>query len=301
MTKQRERVGPYVVGRLICTSLTSQVYRGFGPVVNGPPSLTRRVVLKRPVYGSAYAVQILDEGRIGSQLHHPNLIRIEDTLEHGGHHWLISELVPGITLDQALCSWKRQPWGAGPRTVQTIARVLRSVANGLHALHRCWLDGAPADAVHLDIKPSNILLLYGGADVKLFDYSIAQFRGRTFVPEYGTVQGTPPYMSPEQVTAGVLDARSDLFSIGSVLYEMITGEYAFPGSDKMEIMIKIARAESQDELLNKADAISRPLTDILERCWKHRAGARYQSAKQLADALAALTEESSASPPRITP
>jgi eukaryotic-like serine/threonine-protein kinase len=199
-------------------------------------ALGRAVVLKLvpPELSADYAMvtRFQHEARTASSLNHPNICTIYEIAEDNGRHFIVMELLEGQVLSRAI----------GGRPIETYRAIELAVqmADALEAAHR---EGV----VHRDIKPANIFVT-GRDHVKILDFGLAVLMpygpsGIKPLPERmsKTIGGTIPYMSPEQTRGEELDARSDLFSLGVVLYEMITGRRAFTGGDNAAIMDAIAR------------------------------------------------------------
>ena len=209
-------VGHYAVIALIATGGQGLVYRG------RDESLGRDVAMKvlnvdrqrDPVARR----RLMFEARVLSLVNHPHIARIYDYQTHRGRDFLVMEFVPGATLRDVLAG--------GPLPASEVIRLGSQLADGLAAAH-------DANVVHLDIKPANIKITSAG-ELKLLDFGIAKLLPSGAVadravktPPDDVVVGTVPYMSPEQVRGEPADPRSDVFSLGTVLYEMTTGCRAF--------------------------------------------------------------------------
>lgn len=175
------------------------------------------------VRGSAVGRRLLREGRIQSQLRHPNIVAVSDVIEFGGHCALVLEYVEGATLEQ----WITR---SGPMAVETALELFAQVLAGVTAAH----DNG---VLHRDLKPGNVMLAPSSAGVmaKVTDFGIAKVlldepgQGDTM---QGLVMGTPGYMAPEQCQdSSTVDARADLFALGVILYEMLSGAEAFVRHD----------------------------------------------------------------------
>jgi serine/threonine protein kinase len=179
----------------------------------------------------------LDEGRLAVQLEHPNIGQVYDTGEERGLYYIAMEYLhghdAGAFLDHAITHRTRIP-------LEHVLTVVGGVAAGLHHAHEtCDSEGQPIRIVHRDVSPSNIFVTYEGA-VKLVDFGLAATQSSQF--RAGVVQGKTAYMSPEQCRSQPLDRRSDVFSLGTVLYELTTGQRLFrtaPTDTNYEIMDRI--------------------------------------------------------------
>jgi Tol biopolymer transport system component len=236
------------------------------------------------------------EARLLAALNHPNIAAIYSFEEipgssgSSGRHLLIQELLDGETLRQRLAE--------GPLPVRKAVDLARQIAEGLAAAHERGI-------VHRDLKPENIFVTRE-ARAKILDFGLAKEVGReapsseTHSPtvarqtEPGTVMGTVGYMSPEQVRGLPADARSDLFSFGAVLYEMLTGRRAFQKETAAETMTAILREDPPD-LASEGAPVSPTLERIVRHCLEKVPEERFRSAHDLAFALEAVSGSSSTS------
>jgi len=222
------------------------------------------------------------EARAASALNHPNIVAVHDIGCDNGIYWIASELVRGDTLRRAI--------EAGPLPAPKAIQIATQVAAGLAAAHAAGL-------VHRDLKPDNIMVTRDG-HVKILDFGLAKQRRTspdstaTGLTDEGMVLGTAGYMSPEQVRGQAADPRSDLFSFGVVLYEMVCGKRAFAGASSVEVMNAILKDDPADLPASVPTALNR----IVRRCLEKEPARRFQSAADLAFAL----QPSSPSSPRVT-
>ncbi len=238
-------------------------------------ALGRAVVLKLvpPELSSDYAMntRFQHEARTASSLNHPNICTIYEIAEDNGHLFIVMELLEGQVLSRVI----------GGRPIETYRAIELAVqiADALDAAHA---EGI----VHRDIKPANIFVT-GRDHVKILDFGLAVLLpygppGHKPMPERfsKTIAGTIPYMSPEQTRGEELDARSDLFSMGVVLYEMITGRRAFTGSDNTAIMDAIARhSPLPPSELNAS--VPAELERIIDKALEKNRKLRFQTASDL--------------------
>ncbi len=188
-------------------------------------SLDREVALK--VMAPALAAnqeftdRFLKEGRITAKLSHPNLVTVFDIGQHGTIYYLAAEFIPGGTLREKL---------SGGISIAEALDVAREVAMGLHYAHEMGF-------VHRDVKPGNVLFKGNGTAV-LADFGIAKSMDqKTMATQAGSSIGTPHYMSPEQARAEKVDGRSDLYSLGAMLFEMLTGSPPYDAADPFTIAL----------------------------------------------------------------
>lgn len=229
------------------------------------------------------------EARAASTLNHPNIVSVYDVGFEGSVFYIVSELVEGESL--------RAMIARGPIAAGKLAGIGAQIAEGVAAAHR-------AGIVHRDLKPENVML-NRDRRVKILDFGLAKYMtplaadaagaGTARMTEPGTVMGTVGYMSPEQVRGQAVDHRSDIFSLGAILYEMASGKPAFPGNSAIEVLSAILYREDPPELQLPA-----PLESVIRRCLEKDPGQRFQSASDLAFALHQLGSVSatvSAAPP----
>ncbi len=231
----------------------------------GSRGFERRVVVKRlheHLCGNPQAEKrFVEEAHLGAQLEHDNIVRVLDLGSSQGHLYMVLEHVDGFDLKSLLASCGALP----PRLALHIAR---EVARGLHYAHtRNDPDGHPLHIVHRDVSPSNILVSRTG-QVKVTDFGVAKAEGREKT-RAGVVKGKYAYMSPEQVRQRRVDARSDVFSLGAVLAEMLTGERVFVGNGPLEIMDSVIDAKPPDLPREVTAAVPR-VGSLIERCFRAR-------------------------------
>jgi serine/threonine protein kinase len=192
------------------------------------PTIGRTVALKTlrlDVHGLETAEMVRrfqNEARAAGLLSHPNIVTIYDAGEQDGNFYIAMEFIEGTTLQEVLAERRILP-------AEEAIRLAREICKGLDYAHAYGI-------VHRDVKPANIMITPRGA-VKIMDFGIAKSGGS--VTSTGQVLGTPNYMSPEQVKGRPLDGRSDIFSFGVILYEMLTGEKPFVGQNVTTIIYKI--------------------------------------------------------------
>ena len=226
------------------------------------------------------------EAQSASALGHPNILSIHDILEHDGSDCIVMELVSGETLEQKL---QRAPL----RTRDALHYAVQ-IADALSAAHR-------AGVVHRDLKPANIMVTEEGY-IKLLDFGLAKLAelptpdadDPTFTQrlqsEAGSVVGTAAYMSPEQAEGRKVDTRTDIFSFGAVLYEMVTGTRAFHGGSRVSTMAAVIRDEPTP-LLQLTPNVPRSLDIAVEGCLRKDAARRFQHISDVRMILEKAAEE----------
>ncbi|MCA0174811.1 MAG: protein kinase [Proteobacteria bacterium] len=270
-----KQVGRYLVQGRLGRGGMATVYRATDP------SIGRDVAIKflhaSLAEDAECHARFLREARAAGGLSHPHIAVVHDVGEIGGRPYMAMELIDGQTLGEALDKKPAMP-------------IRDAVAIGIQLARA--LDYAHArGVVHRDIKPGNIMLLADGKTVKVTDFGIAHMdEGDNQRTQVGAVIGTPQYMSPEQTRGDKLDGRSDLFSAGVVLYQMVTGERPFKGESLVAVATRIATEQPPPVTQARPDAPA-ALRRVIERCLAKPPGQRYQSGEELAEALTAVLAE----------
>jgi serine/threonine-protein kinase len=218
---------------------------------------------------SQFAKRFEREAHFMATLQHENILHVYDFVKEGGTMYIVMEYVQGIDLYDLLEKTPRLP-------VDVAALIALQVARALDYAHFRGI-------IHRDIKPANIMLSKQG-EVKLMDFGIARDDTLTDLTETGTGLGTPSYMSPEQILGDKLDFRSDIFSLGIVLYQMITGRKPFVEDEARTVMQKI-RLDRYTSPRKLNPAVPRALERILGRCMEKMPANRYPTTQALIDDL----------------
>ena len=283
-------LGPYEIGTLLGAGGMGEVYRA------RDPRLDRTVAIKiLPAELSADADHLHRferEARSASALNHPNIVTIYELAQDGSTHFIAMELIEGQTLRQLLAS------GALP--IRKAIEIAAQVAEGLAKAHE-------AGIAHRDLKPDNVMISSDGF-VKILDFGLAKVAPRAaehqetreisaWHTQPGVVVGTVQYMSPEQASGAPFDFRSDQFSFGLVLYEMVSGKRAFPRGTAVETLVAIMREQAEPIAVQNPDAPA-PLCWAIERCLAKDPDKRYFSTRDLARELAAIRDRFSERPGR---
>jgi TolB-like protein/tetratricopeptide (TPR) repeat protein len=274
------RLGPYEILARLGAGGMGDVYRA------GDSRLGRSVAIK--VLPPAFVddprrlARFQHEARMLASLNHPNIVTIHSFEEIGGVHFLTMELVDGRPLHQHI------PKGGLP--VERILDFAAAISEALAAAHEKGI-------VHRDLKPANVMVTTEGR-VKVLDFGLAKevleanSSAETLAPdEYtriGVIVGTPAYMSPEQVEGRLVDHRSDIFSLGTLLYEMATGEKPFQGQSAAELASAILRDTPRPVREMRAE-LPEGLEGVIQRCLKKSAADRFPSARDLRTALRSVT------------
>ena len=226
----------------------------------------------------------IDEAKIAGHLNHVNIAPIYELGKIGDAHYIAMEYVWGKDLLQIMNRFrktrKKMPYGM----VAFIAGRMCAALGYAHAKRD--RHGRPLHLIHRDISPQNILVSYEGA-VKLIDFGIAKAASRTTKTQAGVLKGKFGYMSPEQVRGNEIDHRSDLFAVGTCLWEMITGERLFVGESDFSTLEKVRHADVVSPKTLRPD-VPAALDAIVMRALTQEPDARFQTAEELQRALGAL-------------
>ncbi len=266
------------------------VYRA---VLPGPMGFEKRLVVKviRPslVEDEEFLRALVTEALLGCQLHHPNIVEIYEFNQHKGRYYLAMELVDGVSLSYMVKRHRKVGY-----TIPTpvIMLLLEQIVEGLHYAHNARNeDGSLLDVIHRDLKPSNIAITPEGR-LKILDFGIARASlDRSGMETSGAIRGTPRYMSPEQIETPLnVTPASDLFSVGSVLYELVTLRPLFapqPGRDPTDLVIHMPLDERIEEVKNRHAGLGR----VFERLIARPLGLRYGTAEAVARDMTVLLEQ----------
>jgi serine/threonine-protein kinase len=272
--------------------VVSKIARGgmaeiFLALQHGEQGFQKPVVLKRILPALAadpkFVRMFVDEAHIASTLNHSNLVQVLDLGRSGNQYFLVLEFVDGWSLEQVR---RRAQQTKLKLPVPLALYVVGALCRGLAYVHTRERNGQPLGIVHRDLTPQNVLISQQG-EVKLADFGIAKAVGKSERSATGVIKGKFAYMSPEQSQARPLDARSDLFSVGTVLYLLTTGRKPFDGPTDADIILQVRRARPE-----KPSTIIRDMNPDVERLINRALRAdpakRWQSAEQMADRIDAI-------------
>jgi len=267
------QIGRYRIVRPIGSGGMGQVYLGFDEELQRPVAV--KGLLGSEASGERRA-RLRREALSVAALSHPAIAHLYEVISHGGRDWLVMEYVEGRSLANVLAD--------GPLPPSEVARIGAEVADALSFAHAHGI-------IHRDVKAENVMITPTG-HVKVLDFGLAKWtrpRGsddRSLTSE-GLVVGTAKAMSPEQAVGKALDPRSDIFSLGSLLYELASGKPAFHGGTQMETMHLVASCQVTP--LRRHDPhLPSDLTRVIERCLAKSPGDRFANATEVADSLRAV-------------
>jgi serine/threonine protein kinase len=225
----------------------------------------------------------LDEARLTAQVQHVNVCQVVDLAHEAGRCWLVMEYLHGESFAAVIGRAVRRE---GNLPVPIAVRIVIDAARGLHAAHvAVGNDGQPLHIVHRDVSPHNVQVLYDGTS-KLLDFGVAKARGRVSGSEPGELKGKIPYMAPEQLRRTELDRRADVWALGVVLWEALTGKFLFRAASEAITMQRILEAEVMPpSVFRSIGTIDPELDRIVLGALERDLGKRTPSAGDLADAL----------------
>ena len=279
-----ERIGRFIIREEIGRGSNGVVYSASDPVLGRDVAIKAIPIDPGQPDQLALEAAFLQEAKIAAGLNHPSIVTVFDAGKNESMVYIAMERLKGSDLHHWLASNR-------PMSPEGAAALIARVADAVHFAHRRGL-------IHRDIKPSNIFL---GRDMKpkVLDFGIALVQakqGKTHASR--KLIGTPNYMSPEQALGRALDARSDVFSIGAILYELVTGQRAFDGADVDEILRMVVTTDPPT-LSSVRPGIPPALGEIIFRALAKDPARRYQTAGQLRNDLAAFAGRPV--PPSTTP
>jgi serine/threonine-protein kinase len=252
----------------------------FLAVQHGAEGFEKHVVLKRiltqfsadPQFGN----MLLDEGHISMSLQHSNIVQVLDLGVAGSRYFLVLELVDGWDLERILVRAHNSGMVFPPALA---LHVITVVCRALAYAHAKTRGGKPLGIVHRDISPNNVLISEQG-EIKLADFGIAKAQRKREQTAAGVIKGKVAYMSPEQATGMAIDKRSDIFSVGSLLYRMMTDKLPFEAPSDLEQLLKVQKAEFEPpEKVKKG--VSKAVAAIIMRAMRMAPSERYQTAEEM--------------------
>ena len=278
------RLGPYEIVAPIGAGGMGEVYRACDTRLGRDVAI--KLVGEQLMTNPQALARFEREARAIAALSHPNIVALYDVGRERSVAFTVMELLDGEALDRRL--------GKGPLPWRTAVGIAAAVADGLASAHARGI-------VHRDLKPANIFLTHDGV-IKIVDFGLAggepsEVTTSTARTLSGDVFGTPPYMSPEQVRGGNADARSDVFALGCVLYEMLAGCRPFRGNTSAETAAAILRDPPPDLAATSAHPVPTGVVALVSRCLAKDPHDRFQSSSDLAFGLRELLAGSGANTP----
>lgn len=274
-----ERIGRYELIEQLGAGGMAEIFKARS---TGPGGFQRTVVVKRilpaNVSDPSFVRMFVDEAKILGMLHHPNVIQAYDFGESGGTLFLVLEYVDGPSLADTVSvlreAHRSMPIGVACHIARDVCRALDHVHNLLDA------DGAPLNVVHRDVTPSNILLTATGT-AKLLDFGVAKYRASQAKSQVGTIKGKPAYLAPETLDRRAVDHRTDIFSLGIVLHELLTLEPLFEGDNHQITFYRVLNMEIPPPSQTRPE-VPPELDAIVLKALQRDPQNRYQTAQEMA-------------------
>ncbi len=267
------QVGRYRVSERIGRGGMASVFRAYDPAIE-------RVIAIKFLHADycedeGHRARFIREARAAGMLSHPNIVTIHDVGEIDGRPYMAMELIEGEPLNEIIAR-------SGPMPVREVLDIGLQLALALDYAHGKGL-------VHRDIKPANMIRMPDGRTLKVMDFGIAHFSTKTdqLTTRVGDVLGTPQYMSPEQTQGAPIDGRSDLFSVGILLYTLLAGRAPFRGDSLVALAMKIVN-EAPTPIEHTRPDLPLALRKIVHKCLEKDAANRFQSGAELAQAIRSL-------------
>jgi eukaryotic-like serine/threonine-protein kinase len=265
------RLGRYDIERIIGSGGMGVVLKAHDSELNRPIAI--KLLATHLAHVGAARERFAREARAAAAVVHEHVVAIYNVETDGNTPFLVMQYVPGRSLQARVEE-------DGPLTTEEILRIGMQAASGLAAAHAQGL-------VHRDVKPSNILLEETVERAVLTDFGLARAIDDASLTQTGVLAGTPHYMSPEQATGAAIDHRSDLFSLGAVLYFMATGHPPFRAEGALAVLHRICR-EPHRPVWQSRKEIPDELSDVIDRLLEKKPGRRFGSAEEVRERLASL-------------
>ncbi|HVK73326.1 MAG TPA: serine/threonine-protein kinase [Kofleriaceae bacterium] len=272
------RLGRYELIRRLASGGMAELYLARAAGIEGFEKIVAlKRILPQYAHNDDFVRMFLDEARLTATIHHANVAQVYDIGQSEDGYFFAMEYVHGADLRTML----QTLFGRDERMPMAHALTIAiGAAAGLHAAHeRCAPDGTPLGIIHRDVTPSNVLVSFEGC-VKLIDFGIAKAERRTTETRAGTLKGKIAYMSPEQCLGETLDRRSDVFSLGIVLYEATTGTRLFPGDNEYAALRQIVDKDAPPPSTRRSDYLPE-LETIVMRALRRDREHRYPTAQAL--------------------
>ena len=281
-----QRFGQYTLIRPIAVGGMAEVWLA---KLDGPQGFQKKVALKRMTGTIAdqpqFVTMFLDEARLMSGLTHPNICQVFELGEREDNFYVAMEFIDGETVQHILRAVTR---AQQKLPIELALKIARDCADALYYAHtKTGDDDKPLNVVHRDVSPQNLMVTYEGVP-RLLDFGIAKVATRTNATEVGQLKGKLSYMPPEQARGEPLDPRADQFSLGVLLFEMLTHTRLYPPLKEMDLFRKVALEETPYETAREREpSVPEDLSNLVARMMERDASKRYPSLAEVRDQLTA--------------
>lgn len=271
-----ETIGRYRIQEKLGQGAMAEVFKAYDPSIDR--TLAIKVLREERCSDPEYRVRFLRESKAAGILSHANIATVYDVGEIGERPYIVMEYLEGEPLDEVMRSGE--------------AFSLKKIVTYGIQLSKALAYAHQKGIVHRDVKPGNIVRLKNSSTIKVMDFGIARMENKdaTQQTQIGEVLGTPQYMSPEQVLGQAVDARSDLFSLGVILYQLLTGQKPFDADTLGTLLFRIA-TESPRPIAELAPTVPPSLQRLVEKLLAKKPEKRYQSGQEVTDALIKVLKE----------
>jgi serine/threonine protein kinase len=252
----------------------------------GLQGFTKLIVIKRILESYSknpeFVSMFLDEARIAAQLNHPNVVQIFDLGEHAGAYYIAMEYLPGENLSAVVRTGIKK---GQPLPMTLAARIMSGAAAGLgHAHNKVGGDGKKLGVVHRDVSPQNLIITLDG-NVKVVDFGVARAANRATQTTDGHIKGKIAYMSPEQASGTLVEARSDVFGLGVILFEVTTGTRFYESREMPHMIAMLCGANPLPTARERNPEVPEALSKIIDIALSRDPSKRYASGSELHEAL----------------
>lgn len=285
LNTQAESIGDLGRYRLLSRLAVGGMAEIFLAKVEGIGGFEKVVVVKRmiPQYAEDPVLvrMFMDEARLLAKLDHPNITQVHDVGTQGGQYYFAMEFVHGEDLRAITRAAALNGVSLGD---SVIASIISNAAKALHYVHeKCADDGRSLNIVHRDVSPSNVLVGFNGT-VKLADFGVAKWDDQQTSTTHGTLKGKLAYMSPEQAKGAAVDRRSDIFSLGVLMFELFTGTRLFQGATEMAILEQVTSGATPNPTRRRPD-LPKSIEAVILRALAPLPHDRFATAQDLARVL----------------
>ena len=277
-----ENFGRYQLVERIALGGFAEIFKAHAVGIAGfEKTLANKRLHPRYSQDSDFIAWMVDEAKITSQLSHTNICQVLDFAKVEGHYFMAMEYISGRDVYRIM---KKLRETKDPAPIELVAFIGREACAGLDYTHRKRdAEGHALDIVHRDMSPQNVMVSLDG-DIKIIDFGIAKSRARGYETEAGIIKGKFFYMSPEQARGEELDSRTDVFSLGIVLWELVTGELLYKDDDEVTLLSQVRRAvirPPKEIRPDIPDALNRIIMKALARSRDERYASAFEMQKEL--------------------